>query len=98
MSVEGTWTITVNSPLGARTTTVELKSDGSALTGTSSSPEGTQEIADGKADGGNVSWKVSVKSPMPMTLEFAGVVDGDKILGNVQAGSFGAFPFSGSRG
>jgi hypothetical protein len=34
---------------------------------------------------------------MPMTLEHSGTVDGDKISGNVKAGAFGSFPFSGTR-
>jgi hypothetical protein len=34
---------------------------------------------------------------MPLTLDFAGTVDGDKLSGSVKAGSFGSFPFTGSR-
>ena len=34
---------------------------------------------------------------MPMTLDFTGTVDGDKLSGSVKAGSFGSFPFTGSR-
>jgi len=49
-------------------------------------------------DGNNVSWKMAITTPMPMTLEFTGVVDGDNISGSVKAGSFGSFPFSGTRG
>jgi hypothetical protein len=54
-------------------------------------------IANGKADGDNVSWSIAITSPMPMTLEFSGKVDGDAIAGNVKAGAFGSFPFSGKR-
>ena len=36
-------------------------------------------------------------SPMPMTLEFAATVDGDKISGNVKLGAFGNASFSGTR-
>ena len=55
------------------------------------------DIADGKVDGDNVSWKASITTPFPMTLEFSGKVEGDKISGSVKAGSFGSFPFSGVR-
>jgi hypothetical protein len=34
---------------------------------------------------------------MPMTLDFAGTVEGDTLSGSVKAGSFGSFPFSGTR-
>jgi hypothetical protein len=98
MSVDGTWNITVNSPMGAQKSTLTLKSDGGTLTGSASGAQGSQDIQNGKVDGNNVSWSMPITVPMPMTLEFTGVVDGDKISGNVKAGSFGSFPFSGTRG
>jgi len=98
MAVDGTWNVTVNSPMGAQKSTLNLKANGSSLTGSAQSPQGAQEIANGKVDGNNVSWQISITTPMPMTLEFSGAVDGDKISGNVKAGAFGSFPFSGTRG
>ena len=98
MAVDGTWNITVNSPMGAQKSTLNLKANGAALTGSASGAQGSQEIANGKVDGNNVSWEISITTPMPMTLGFTGAVDGDKISGNVKAGAFGSFPFSGARG
>ena len=97
MSVDGKWNVTVNSPMGAQKSEMTFKADGATLTGSGTAQGNTQEIADGKIDGNNVSWKVSVTVPMPMTLEFNGTVDGDKMSGNVKAGNFGSFPFSGER-
>lgn len=97
MAVDGTWNVTVNSPMGAQKSSVTLKADGTTLTGTGSGPDGVKDIADGKVSGNDVSWKISISSPFPMTLEFAGVVDGDKIAGSVKAGTFGSFPFAGER-
>ena len=54
-------------------------------------------LANGKVDGNNLSWSATITSPMPMTLEFSGTVDGDKLSGSVKAGSFGSFPFNGGR-
>ncbi|MEJ0043042.1 MAG: hypothetical protein WDM81_12920 [Rhizomicrobium sp.] len=97
MSVDGKWNITINSPMGAQKATLDLKADGASLTGTQAAQQGSMAIANGKADGNNVAWEVSITSPMPMTLGFTGAVDGDKISGNVKAGAFGSFPFSGER-
>jgi hypothetical protein len=97
MTVDGIWNITVNSPMGAQKTTVTLATEGGALTGSASGPDGAREITDGKVSGGEVSWKVAVTTPFPMTLEFAGAVDGDKIAGKVKAGTFGSFGFDGER-
>lgn len=97
MAVDGTWNITVNSPMGPQKSKVTLAVNGDTLTGMGAGPEGERAIADGKVNGDAVSWKVDITSPFPTTLEFEGKVDGDKIAGQVKAGSFGAFPFSGER-
>ena len=98
MSVDGKWNIVVKSPMGDQKATLELKSDGGTLTGTQAGAQGSMEIANGKVDGNAVSWSNSITSPMPMTLEFTGTVDGDKISGNVKAGAFGSFGWAGERG
>jgi hypothetical protein len=59
--------------------------------------QGTQPLANGKIDGNALSWSASITSPMPMTLEFTGTVEGDELSGSVKAGAFGSFPFSGGR-
>ena len=98
MAVDGTWNISIETPIGTRQATLNIAASGGTLTGTQSADGNTGEIADGKVDGNKVSWKVAITNPMPMTLEFSGTVDGDKISGNANAGAFGALPFSGTRG
>jgi hypothetical protein len=98
MAVDGTWNISIETPIGTRQATLSLAASGGALTGTQSADGSTGDISDGKVDGNNVSWKIAITNPMPMTLEFSGTVNGDKISGNANAGAFGALPFSGSRG
>ena len=97
MAIDGKWEITINSPMGAQKATLDIKAEGSTLTGTQTAMQGTQPLTNGKVDGNNLSWSAAITSPMPMTLDFAGTVDGDKLSGSVKAGAFGSFPFSGSR-
>jgi hypothetical protein len=97
MSVEGTWNVTVNSPMGAQPSSLTLKLEGGALTGTQSAQGNTQPIANGKLDGDTVTWSNSITTPFPMTLEFTGKLAGDTLNGSVKAGSFGSFPFTGTR-
>ena len=97
MAVDGIYNIVINSPMGAQKITLTLKADGNTLTGSQAGAQGTMDIAEGKVDGNNVSWSANITSPMPMKLETTGTVDGDKISGNVKAGAFGSFPFSGTR-
>jgi hypothetical protein len=94
MAVDGKYEIVVQSPMGAQPSTLEINADG---TGTQAAQGRSQPISNGKIDGNTVSWSNAITTPFPMTLEFTGTVDGDKISGNVKAGSFGSFPFSGNR-
>lgn len=97
MSIDGTWNVTVNSPMGAQPSTLTVTAEGGALTGTQSAQGNTQPIANGKIDGDTVTWSNSITTPFPMTLEFTGKLDGDTLNGSVKAGSFGSFPFTGKR-
>ncbi len=97
MSVDGNWNITVNSPMGAQPSTLELKAEGDVLTGMQSAQGATSAITGGKVDGDTVTWSNSITTPFPMTLEFTGKVEGDTLNGSVKAGAFGSFPFTGSR-
>ena len=98
MAVDGSWTLTMQTPMGDRKATLEATSSGKTLQGKQSAEGQSSDIFDGSVDGNAVSWKVKITSPMPMTLTFSGVVDGDAISGNMEAGSFGTMPFSGHRG
>jgi hypothetical protein len=97
MAIDGKWEITINSPMGAQKATLDLKADGAGLSGTQTAMQGTQPLTNGKVDGNKLSWSAAITSPMPMTLEFSGTVEGDKLSGSVKAGAFGSFPFSGGR-
>ena len=97
MSADGTWTTTINTPMGAQTGTLVLTTNGGELSGSMQSPQGEMAIADGKADGDNLSWTTSITSPMPMNLEFSATVAGDEITGSVKLGAFGNADFKGTR-
>lgn len=97
MAVDGKWEIVINSPLGAQKATLDLKTDGAVLTGTQQAAQGSGPLENGKVDGNGLTWSAKITNPMPLTLDFTGTVDGDKLSGSVKAGAFGSFPFTGSR-
>ena len=78
---------------------VTLKAEGDVLSGSMSGEGYGEKEFTGKADGDNVSWEVTVPSPMggDITLSFSGAVSGDELSGNVQLGSYGTNTFSGTR-
>ena len=97
MAVDGNWNITMSTPMGERNAPLTLKNAGGALTGTMAAEGNSAEIFDGKANGDDVSWKVSITNPMPLTIEFTGKVSGDSISGEMGIGPMGSFPFRGTR-
>jgi len=97
MAVDGTWNISLDTPMGTRQASLDLKAEGATLTGTQSADGAAGPIQEGTVDGNKVSWKVDITNPMPLTLTFTATVDGDKMSGDADTGTFGSFPFSGSR-
>jgi len=97
MAVDGDWNLTMTTPMGERDATLSLKSSGAVLTGTQGADGNTAEIFDGTVNGNDLTWKVSITNPMPLTLEFTGKVAGDSMSGEMGIGPMGSFPFTGKR-
>lgn len=97
MSIDGQWNITVSTPMGAQESSLDLKSDGGTLTGSSEGAGQKVDIYEGTVDGDSASWKIDITQPLPMTLAFTAEVDGDSISGQADPGMFPPSPFTGSR-
>jgi hypothetical protein len=97
MTADGNWNLMVSTPMGERHSNLSLKTEGSTVKGSQMADGNSTEIFDGTVNGDEISWKVSITDPMPMTLEFTGTVDGDEIAGTVKLGEFGNSSFSGNR-
>jgi len=98
MAVDGTWNLTMDTPMGERASILTVKAAGNKLEGTQSAEGQTAQIFDGALNGNSVGWKVSITQPMPLTLDFSGTLDGDAMSGSVQLGMFGSSPFRAKRG
>ena len=97
MAADGNWNIVMSTPMGDRDATLSLKTSGGTLTGTQGADGHSAEIFDGTAKGDDVAWKVSITSPMPLTLAFTGKVSGDSMSGEMGIGPMGSYPFTGTR-
>ena len=97
MTADGDWNLVVSTPMGERQATLSARTEGSTLRGSRMADGNSTEIFDGTVNGNNVSWKVSITDPMPMTLEFNGTINGNELSGNVTLGAFGSSTFSGTR-
>jgi len=98
MSVSGTWTLTMQSPLGERRATLVLSQSDAGLTGTQSGEGASGEIFGGTVQGDRLTWKFAITEPVPVTLEFEGQVAGDTMTGTMTAGMYGTWPFTATRG
>ena len=97
MAADGTWNLTMDTPMGERRSTLTLSTSGGALTGKQEAEGNTTDIAEGSVNGNNLTWKVSITNPMPLTLTFNGTVEGNNLTGTADTGMFGSFPFQGTR-
>jgi hypothetical protein len=95
--VDGTWNCTMTSPMGAGSVTLTLRTEGSDLSGTLVSDQGTMEFTGGTVDGDTLSWTVSLQQPMPIQIDTTATIDGDTLTGESKLGSFGTAQLTGTR-
>jgi hypothetical protein len=95
--VDGTWNCTMTSPMGAGSVTLTLRTEGSDLSGTLVSDQGTMEFTGGTVDGDTLSWTVSLQQPMPIQIDTTATIDGDSLTGESKLGSFGTAQLTGTR-
>ncbi len=78
--VTGKWTAETQGPNGPRTTTFNLKADGSTLTGTVSGRQADTEISDGKVDGDTITFSVVREMQgNKIKMTYTGKVSGNEI-------------------
>ena len=96
MSADGSWNITLATPMGPQQMTGTFTTAGDVLTGKVESPMGSEDIT-GTASGETIKWSMSVTKPMPLTLDFDATVDGDTMTGTCKLGMFGNAGLAGTR-
>jgi len=90
--ISGTWKGSAETPNGTVERTFVFKVDGSKLTGeTTSNMFGKSVIEDGKIDGDNVSFTITVKvQDNEAKANYKGKVEGDQIKFTVDLPAFGS--------
>ena len=97
MTFDGSWDLSVKTPMGAQASVLTVQSDDTLLSGEFSANGETVVIHDGTVDGEAVAWKATVTKPFGMTISFTAKLDGDSLAGEAQAGVFPPSPLSGAR-
>ncbi|WP_144097699.1 hypothetical protein [Croceicoccus sediminis] len=98
MSVGGTYEVTTKTPMGDQkgTFSVVPGDDGKTFAGKFTGPMGSIDVEDGVIDGNELTFKVSMTAPMPMTIDGKATVVGDAIAGEMTT-AFGAMTMTGTR-
>ncbi|MET0371905.1 MAG: hypothetical protein ABW039_11075 [Sphingobium sp.] len=96
MSVNGSWNVTLSTPMGPQQFTADLIASNGKLTGTLSGAIGSEEIT-GTEEDGALAWSIKLDKPMPITIDFDVVVDGDIMGGEAKLGMFGTGKVTGQR-
>jgi hypothetical protein len=79
--VDGKWTGSLDTPMGAVQVGFNFKADGTTLTGTTTGPDGSEiAIKNGKIDGDKITFLVSIDfGGMGLDLNYSGVVKKDTV-------------------
>ena len=96
MPFNGTWNITMKTPMGDREAVLTLVQDGDSLSGETTSDGNSTPVKNGKVEDGRAQFEVDLTSPMPLTLEFDIAEDGENLDGTVKLGMFGSSAVSGT--
>jgi hypothetical protein len=80
----GRWNVRIQTPIGERSGVLELKVEGSKLSGSLSDGEHHVLINDGKIDGNQLSWSAKLEKPMRLTFKFKAILDADRISGSAR--------------
>jgi hypothetical protein len=86
MVLEGTWDVTIKTPIGSLAVVYEFMESVGALVGSATLKDETTPLQDLAIDGARVKWRQSVTKPMRLNLDFDVLVAGDRMTGHSRAG------------
>ena len=94
----GTWALNLNSPQGPMDITMTVSQSGNGFTGTMASMLGTNEISEGQINGRVATWSMTLQiGGQSITLNYRGEVEGNRMSGTAELGSFGSATFTAER-
>lgn len=86
MGFEGTWDLTVESPMGAKAFRLEVRREEGGLQGTASMNGDTSPLEGLVEEDGHLKWTVRITRPMNIALAFDVTCAGDALNGTAKAG------------
>lgn len=97
MSIEGTWNISLATPIGTKTAVLELSTQDGTLHGLSTGETEQITLTSLELHGNRLTWIQSVTKPMRLNLAFDVTVEGDEMTGTAKGGIMPASKVTGHR-
>ncbi len=86
MSFDGTWDLTVQSPMGAKTFRLVVTTGEGGVQGTVAVGGETSPMVEPRVEDGHFRWSVRMPRPMNVMLDVDLTRDGDTLAGTAKAG------------
>ena len=96
-TLDGSWKLTLATPLGPQTFTGRFATQGNVVTGTLYSGNLDPATFEGTFEGDHYVWDLKVTKPVKVTLKYDVLVAGDSLTGKVKMGIFGNAKLTGER-
>lgn len=97
MSFDGTWNITIATPIGKQSVVLEISTQDGNVRGTARQGEEVVPFLDPVVDGSRLTWTQNVTRPMRLSLKFDVTVDGATMTGTARAGFLPTSKLTGAR-
>jgi hypothetical protein len=97
MSATGIWNAHIISPMGKNPVRFELVENDGIITGSATAEGETVPVVNGKADGDDLIWEMSITKPMKMSFVMKLHIDGDTWAGTAKPKFFPASQVIGER-
>ncbi|MFE4968183.1 hypothetical protein [Streptomyces sp. NPDC056660] len=97
MSAEGTWDLSISTPIGTIRAVTEFRYEDGVLVGTARGAGEEVTLSDVLLEEGRLTWKQAVTKPMRLNLAFALTLDGDTLTGTSRAGRLPSSKVTGRR-
>lgn len=82
MTFDGTYQVTVTTPLGAKQGKLTILSNGNDFSGDMESPFGTTSFSGGRIDGNRLQWEAKTKTPLgKFDVNFSATIVDGKLSG-----------------
>jgi hypothetical protein len=97
MSIDGTYQVTVKTPLGKQKGKLTIQSAGDQFSGSLETSSGTTHFSDGRISGGQLQWQAETRTPMgAFDVSYTATIQGDRLTGEA-ATPMGTAPLEGMK-